>query len=85
MTRRPPARNLSLEERSAAAERVRELYLEAKSILASGGIAARVVDGSALAAEVEFGEDGSRRAIVRMSLFVPRESVSAAERTLRNL
>ncbi len=84
MTRRPPARNLSLEERSAAAERVRELYLEAKSILASGGIAARVVDGSALAAEVEFGEDGSRRAIVRMSLFVPRNSLAAAERTLRD-
>lgn len=83
MTARPPARNLSLEERSAAAERVRELYLEAKGILAAGGVAARVVDGSALAAEVEFGDDGSRRAIVRMSLFVPRDSVAAAERLLR--
>ncbi len=83
MTQRPPPRNLSLEERSAAAERVRELYLETKSLLASGGIAARVVDGSALAAEVEFGEDGSRRAIVRMSLFVPRGSISAADRLLR--
>jgi hypothetical protein len=83
VTQRPPPRNLSLEERSAAAERVRELYLETKSLLASGGIAARVVDGSALAAEVEFGEDGSRRAIVRMSLFVPRGSISAADRLLR--
>lgn len=83
MTGRPPPRNLSLEERSAAAERVRELYLESKRILAGGGVAARVVDGSALAAEVEFGEDGSRRAIVRMSLFVPPASIATAERTLR--
>lgn len=84
MTGRPPPRNLSLEERSAAAERVRGLYLEAKRILASGGVAARVVDGSALAAEVEFGEDGSRRAIIRMSLFVPAASVTDADRTLRS-
>jgi hypothetical protein len=83
VTGRPPPRNLSLEERSAAAERVRELYLESKRILAGGGVAARVIDGSALAAEVEFGEDGSRRAIVRMSLFVPPGSVTVAERTLR--
>ena len=84
MTGRPPPRNLSLEERSAAAERVRGLYPEAKRILASGGVAARVVDGSALAAEVEFGEDGSRRAIIRMSLFVPAASVTDADRTLRS-
>lgn len=83
MTPRPPPRDVSLEERSAAAGRVRELYLEAKGILASAGIAARVVDGSALAAEVEFGEDGSRRAIVRMSLFVPNGTADRAERTLR--
>lgn len=83
MTARPPPRNLSLEERSAAAARVRELYLEAKAILAAGGILARVVDGSALAAEVEFGDDGSRRAIVRMSLFVPADATGTAERVLR--
>jgi len=82
VTVRPPARNLALEERSAAAERVRSLYEETRSILAAAGVAARVVDGSALAAEVEFREDGSRRAIVRMSLFVAEASVAAAVRAL---
>lgn len=84
MARRPP-RNLSLERLSAADLRVRRRVAVVRGRLAAEGLPTRLVEGSAIAAELQpLGEAWRRRAI-RAGVEVAAAELTRAELLLRRL
>jgi hypothetical protein len=84
MVRRSP-RNLSLERLAAADLRVRRRVAVVRGRLAAEGLSTRLVEGSAVAAELQpLGEAWRRRAI-RAGIEVAASELSRAESLLRGL
>lgn len=85
MTARRPPRNLSLERLAAADLRVRRRVAVVRGRLAREGLPTRLVEGSAIAAELQpLGEAWRRRAI-RAGIEVAASELSRAESLLRRL
>lgn len=78
-----PIRNLTEERRQAAARAVADFLSDLRADLA--GIRHRIVEGSAVAAEVRFSEDRITRALLRVDVEVDDADLESAGRTLRSL
>lgn len=77
----PPVTDLSVRRRRAAAEAVGRFLTDLSTQVA--GLPHRVVEGSAVAAEVRFSEEDLLRAVLRVDLAVPAADLGTVQRRLR--
>ncbi len=79
---RPAARNLSLLRLEEADRRVRRRLIVARARLSAAGIATRIAEGSAIAAEIALADENLRRRAIRANLLLRETSIDAAAEAL---